>query len=415
MSEVIDTIQTGLTLESQPDVPLQVCYGIGDDSTAMLVGLWRRGIRPDVITFGNTGSERISTMAYMPVMNEWLRSVGFPEITVCTYQPKDFKYYPPYGSLYENCLTNGTLPSLAFSGRKNCSLKWKVEPQNSFMESWEPAKACWAAGGRVMKLIGYDATEEYRADKVEAKLQAGTMASLKDDVERYEIRYPLIEWGWTRERCIFEIKEAGLNPPGKSACPFCPATKPDELHDLAAEDLLKIVTMEIRAKPRLNGHKPQAQLDAEWQAVYTLKYLPAHAKWSSTDDPDRPYTEADRKAKRPKRPKQYKEGEGCKGLWNRGCKGTRGGVARPGMMTDYIKKHKLLPAEQIAYLEQHVPLDLAAHLKAFRAELKEKGRAREDVEANTASWTEFLAHLYEESEANEQVSACGGCSLQPAA
>lgn len=147
-------------LSTQPDVPLQVCYGIGDDSTALLEGLYALGIRPDVITFGNTGSERVSTMAYLPIVNERLRSIGFPEVTVCTYQPKDFKYYPPYSSLYENCLTNGTLPSLALSGLKNCSLKWKVAPQNKFMASWQPALDCWARGERVMKLIGYEAGEE---------------------------------------------------------------------------------------------------------------------------------------------------------------------------------------------------------------------------------------------------------------
>lgn len=389
-------IEEGKVLETQPNVPLQVCYGIGNDSTAMLLRLHQLGIRPDVITFGNTGSERVSTMAYLPAANEWLRSIGFPEVTVCTYQPKDFKYYPPYGSLYENCLTNGTLPSLAFSGRKNCSLKWKVQPQNKFMENWQPAKDCWDRGDRVMKLIGYDATEEYRSDKAEAKLQqqksAGGMAGLKSDMALYEIRYPLIEWGWTRERCIIEMEEAGIKPPGKSACPFCPATKPYELHELPREDLLKIVTLEIRAKPRLNGHKTQEQLDAEYEAAMKLF----------------------RAGKKSKEPKRYLEGQGCKGLWNRGCKGTRGSVKRPGMMTEYIKEHELLPLEEITFLEQTVPVELTAHLQAFEDSLKEDGRSREEVEATTDSWTEFLAGLYDQSEINEQVGACEGCGvLQP--
>lgn len=35
------------------DQPVTVAYGIGVDSTAMLVGLHQRGIRPDLILFAD--------------------------------------------------------------------------------------------------------------------------------------------------------------------------------------------------------------------------------------------------------------------------------------------------------------------------------------------------------------------------
>lgn len=71
------------------------------------------------------------------------------------YVPKNYKNYPPYRSLDENCFTNGTLPSISF-GFSSCSQKWKIEPQNRWTEAWPPAVAAWNAGSRVIKLIGYD-------------------------------------------------------------------------------------------------------------------------------------------------------------------------------------------------------------------------------------------------------------------
>lgn len=99
---------------------LVVSYGAGVDSTAMLVEFVRRQIRPDYIVFADTGGEKEETLAFLPVMDAYLKKVGFPGITVVRYVPRDFKHWPPYSTLEENCLTNGTLPSLAF-GFKSCS------------------------------------------------------------------------------------------------------------------------------------------------------------------------------------------------------------------------------------------------------------------------------------------------------
>jgi len=40
------------------DCPLAVAYGLGVDSTAMLVEFAHRGIRPDLILFADTGNRR---------------------------------------------------------------------------------------------------------------------------------------------------------------------------------------------------------------------------------------------------------------------------------------------------------------------------------------------------------------------
>ncbi|HEY3900846.1 MAG TPA: hypothetical protein VGM54_19705 [Chthoniobacter sp.] len=49
--------------------PLIVCYGMGVDSTALLVGLKARGISPDAILTADTGGEKPATYAYRMVMN----------------------------------------------------------------------------------------------------------------------------------------------------------------------------------------------------------------------------------------------------------------------------------------------------------------------------------------------------------
>ncbi|WP_291333094.1 hypothetical protein [Desulfovibrio sp.] len=49
--------------------PLVVSYGMGVDSTALLVEMHNRGIRPDLILFADVGSEKHSTYAYLDIIN----------------------------------------------------------------------------------------------------------------------------------------------------------------------------------------------------------------------------------------------------------------------------------------------------------------------------------------------------------
>ena len=102
-----------------------VADGMGVDSTAVLVGLKNRGIRPDLITFANTGNEKEETVKYIETRNQWLADVGFPPLVIVQRTPPK----AGYDSLYGNCYKNETLPSLAF-GQKSCSIEWKKKPQD---------------------------------------------------------------------------------------------------------------------------------------------------------------------------------------------------------------------------------------------------------------------------------------------
>lgn len=97
--------------------------------------------------------------------------------------------------------------------------------------------------------------------------------------------------------------------PPKSACTFCPASRPDELRRLKARYLIEIVIMEARAGPRLRT---------------------------------------------------------IEGLWRNGCKGTRGGEERPGRMTDFIRQERLLPDVLVDYLIDSAPTEIVRNQERYR-------------------------------------------------
>ena len=206
-----------------------VSYGGGTNSTALLIGLHERGERPDAITFADTGGERPETYAYVATMNEWCRRNGFPEIVTVRKGGRP-------ETLEENCLRMKMLPSAAY-GYKGCSHKYKIEPQEAWENKHPACKATWKAGGKVTRLIGYDADEHHRA-------------KIPED-DKHTFRYPLVEWDWGRDECVAAIARAKLCQPGKSACFFCPSSKPPEIRLMAAthpELIERALAMEANAQ-----------------------------------------------------------------------------------------------------------------------------------------------------------------------
>jgi hypothetical protein len=206
-----------------------VSYGAGTNSTAMLVGLHERGERPDFILFADTGGERPETYRHRDTVSNWCESVGFPRIVMVRKEGN-------METLEENCLRVNMLPSIAY-GFKSCSGKYKIQPQEKWANNNAQCKDVWKAGGKVLKLIGYDADEHHRAKIPEDK--------------KYTYRYPLVEWDWGREECVEAIDRAGLPQPGKSACFFCPSSKPREILELSRTHpglLARALAMEANAE-----------------------------------------------------------------------------------------------------------------------------------------------------------------------
>ncbi len=226
----------------KPGQPLVVSYGLGVDSTALLVGLSKEGIRPDAILFADTGSEKEETYDYLVTINAWLQSVGFPTVTIVRYVPKRFKWNR-YSTIEGNCISNRTLPSLAF-GKKGCSLKWKGAPLDSMVNK------LFGTAARVYRAIGYDCSpaDNKRFAHAQKKTGDGEGQGRAGD----DFIYPLQVWGWNRIDCAREIESVGLPVPPKSSCFFCPAMRSIEVEQLPVDKLRRIVIMEANASVNLD-------------------------------------------------------------------------------------------------------------------------------------------------------------------
>lgn len=218
---------------------IQVCFGAGVDSTAMLIALKDAGITPELILFADTGGEKPETYDHAHAMDEYLVSWGFPTVT---WVKQNTTAKMGYNDLAGKCLDNETLPSLAFGG-KSCSIWSKQNPQDNFIKGVNaeyvgkelPAHLAncnavhplWTrsqeTGRKIIKLIGYDS----------GKADIRRSSKLKTDDNDFMFVYPLQLLGWERADCIRVIQDAGLPVPIKSACYFCPASQEWEMWWLA--------------------------------------------------------------------------------------------------------------------------------------------------------------------------------------
>lgn len=218
-------------------------YGGGTNSTAVLIKYVLLGIPVDVILFADTGGEKPHTYKYVELFSEWLVSKGYPAIITV----KRVNQAQQVETLEEECLRLNNLPSIVF-GRKTCSQKHKIAPQDKYMNNLPEAQEVWARGERIIKLIGYDIDEDYRIkpDQDEADT-------------KYVRQYPLIEHGMNRDACVKLIQSVGLPLPGKSACFFCPSSKISEIEFLRDqypdlfERALKIESLGVEKAHTIKG------------------------------------------------------------------------------------------------------------------------------------------------------------------
>ena len=217
-------------------------FGGGTNSSAMLVR-WVKENKPlHLVLFADTGAERPETYCHVEKFSRWLARHGYPEIFTVKYTTKNGDVL----TLEKRCLNKKMLPSLAY-GYKKCSLKFKVAPQDKYINNWELAKEAWRNGDKVVKLIGYDYGEEHRV------LNAITKKKENPDA-KYEYIYPLYDWKINRTGCIKILKAAGIRKPGKSSCFFCPAMKKREISEMKhkyPQLMQRAINLEKNAKHNL--------------------------------------------------------------------------------------------------------------------------------------------------------------------
>lgn len=200
---------------------LIVSYGGGINSTAMLVGMAERGIRPDAILFADTGGEHPRTYSFIEKVSQWCKDNGLPDITVVKYAPKRANSVA-WTTLEQECLERKQLPSLAYGWHK-CAAKWKARPQILWLEQSEQAQAVIASGRVIKKAVGFHIGEQHRRkDHIQ-------------DPNTVKV-YPLIEWRWAQEECLQAVSRAGLTGGGKSSCFFCPASTKTQVRALARDN-----------------------------------------------------------------------------------------------------------------------------------------------------------------------------------
>lgn len=200
-----------------------VNWGGGVNSTALLCGLREKGLRPDLVIFADTGSERRETYAFLPVLQQWLDRVGFPVLTIVKWWRKRGDRSGQFVPLHTAMLEQKCLPSAAY-GYKGCTTKWKTQPIDEYISRiWPAGKKAIARGEKIERLLGIDAGEQ------------GRIKSAPED-SPWVFCYPLAEWVWNRGACKEAIARAGLPLPVKSSCFCCPHMKPSEVRDLRKTD-----------------------------------------------------------------------------------------------------------------------------------------------------------------------------------
>lgn len=240
-----------------PRSPVVVSYGAGINSTAMLVAMKLKGIRPDLILFADTGGEKPETYKYLKYFDSWLNEVGFPNIEVVRYEMasvrprkqllayrskhwktltlsrldawltvyQNIRQELKYSTLEEECLVLKSLPAKAY-GNGQCSQKWKVDPCHKRIASYLSNLGLYNV--KVRQYVGIHAGEQQRLLQKD-----GSPKPLELENVRYE--YPLIEWGLSQAHCNALIRSANLSVPSKSSCFFCPNMKASEVLRLKVE------------------------------------------------------------------------------------------------------------------------------------------------------------------------------------
>jgi hypothetical protein len=127
-------------------------------------------------------------------------------------------------TLTEELESAGTVPQ--YGSEHRCSLKFKAFVIESWLEEF--------LAPPIRHTLGFNSDELSRVQKSDAAIAArvtfGFNSEERDRVElglRYDSpsrlsHYPLVLWGWNRDRCISYIKEKLGVTWRKSACRFCP-------------------------------------------------------------------------------------------------------------------------------------------------------------------------------------------------
>lgn len=244
--------------------PIIVSYGGGTNSTAMLIAMVFKRIKPDLILFADTGGELPETYQWVNTFSDWLVSNEFPSIEWVKYvQMGTSRQKHEYSTLEEESIKKRLLPAKAY-GSSNCSMKWKIQPVQKATK-----KYCAENGitSTPRQWVGIHVGELHRILDKSGKVREMVWEGIRQE-------YPLIEWGLNQENCNALIRSVGLPVPSKSSCFFCPNRKISEIIELKEKhpDLYqRAVAMEQNAD--LHSLKGLGRTKYAWSDIGALTPL----------------------------------------------------------------------------------------------------------------------------------------------
>lgn len=161
----------------------------------------------------------------------------------------------------------GTVPQ--FAGEHTCSLKFKAWVIERWLREHLPQP--------IRHAFGYNAEETRRVAKSEAAIARRIAFGFNADETRRVTRarhydtpsrqsfYPLLDWGWTREKCLDYIQSVTGVRWRKSACVYCPfnSLKADSIerhreHPHQVADALLLEHLSLSLNPRGQLYRDQA-------------------------------------------------------------------------------------------------------------------------------------------------------------
>lgn len=196
-----------------------VSFSGGKDSTAMLLMLLERGEHVEEILYFDTGWD-------FPEMDAHIKEVE--ELTgmkVTRLKPKQsFEYL-----MFEHPVVSSKTGELSCVGYgwPSAMRRWCTREKSRALRTYLRGLEFKDIPGDIVVHIGFASDEAHRVDKQ------------RKDIDRYELRFPLIEWGVDEKAALEYCKDKGLSWGGlynhfkRVSCYCCP------LQSMATAQILK--------------------------------------------------------------------------------------------------------------------------------------------------------------------------------
>jgi len=201
-----------------------ISYGGGVQSTALCVLATQGKIGPvDAALFSNVGSdsENPQTLAYVQAFAPWSAERGLNVVEL-----NRIKRDGTTETLLENLLRPGSrsinipirMPDTGAPGNRNCTETFKVKVIRRWLRAHGVTK-----DNPATVLVGFSIDEMQRVNNRRPSA--------------YEIpEHPLLDLRLNRHDCKLVIADAGLPVPPKSACYFCPFSRPSHFSKMRRDE-----------------------------------------------------------------------------------------------------------------------------------------------------------------------------------